>query len=104
MALVKLQNDWFAPYGAYAPDSIRRYSGQLFERGRSEVNDGWVEIPDELIEFLPRTAKVAPREEGVPPKVDVPKPPSIQEFDEERAASDAYIKVVEQAQKNRDKK
>lgn len=92
MALVKLINNWFAPSEVLKIDKIRSFSGQMFERGVRE-------IPDELIEFLPKYAVILDKKPD--PVVEDKPVETLRDFDMERAAADDFEKAVITADKNR---
>jgi len=87
---VKFVTTWFAPTDVRNPDKIRSISGRRFKPGVHEVPEG-------LRDFLPASAKIV-EEEVKEPDVDEV---SIQDLDPERAASDAYVAVQEEAEANR---
>jgi hypothetical protein len=98
MAQVEFKTLWFAPSEA-RKDAVRSISGQRFKPGVHEV-------PDELLAKLPKTAKILTNKE-LKAKAYIDKneekkvPATLKEFDDLRANSDAFSKVVnEQVKKD----
>ena len=80
---VVFKNDWYYGEGRYRKTSTPQ------------------EVPDHLIDRLPKTAKiVAMVSEDI--KESVEKAPSLSDFDEERKASDAYGQIVKDANRQAD--
>lgn len=93
MVLVKLKNNWFPPSDPFRPDSMRVFSGQFFKIGV-------VEIPDELVEFLPKSAIILEHNhKKVAVKKEVQKEETLKDYDGDRAASDELIKIHETVNK-----
>ena len=93
MVLVKLRNNWFPPSTPFHPDSMRVFSGQFYKIGV-------VEIPDELVEFLPKSAIVLEHNhKKLAVKKEVQKEETLQDYDGDRAASDELIKIHETVNK-----
>ena len=88
MAQVEFKTLWFAPTEA-VKDAVRSISGRRFKPG---VHD----VPDELLDKLPSTAKVLSNKEvkAKAVKADVKVPDTLKEFDALRANSDAFSKLV----------
>jgi hypothetical protein len=88
--IVKLKNNWFAPQGEHIPDSIRKFSGQLFKNGEQL-------LPDALFDFLPKSAKVIEEPALKQIEKDIPVPvvpePSLKDFDNSRPASEAEMNI-----------
>lgn len=88
--IVKLKNNWFAPQGEHIPDSVRKFSGQLFKNGEQL-------IPDALFDFLPKSAKVIELPKSKKNEADVPVPaepaPSFKDFDNARPAAEAEMHI-----------
>jgi len=86
--LVELKSTWFAPSEVVQKDKIQSISGRRYKKGVHE-------IPDELKNLLPKSAKVLrskPKEEEKPSD-------DLKDYDMDRKASDDLIKkldVVEQ--------
>lgn len=92
MAVVKLINGWFAPSEKFLPDKLRIFSGKFYRRGETEV-------PDELIEFLPKYAEVLDKK---PAEKKVAQPQeTLRDYDIERANSDALVNTLEKAEKSK---
>lgn len=91
---VKFINAWFARTDVYKVDAARVVSGKLYRKGHT------YELPDEMLEYLPKSAVVLD-ENGKKKKVEkkIEKEPSLKDFDNERAASDAVIAVAAEADK-----
>jgi hypothetical protein len=85
MAYVKFEINWFGPDG-------RRYR-------KNEAGDRLTYVPDELLRYLPSTARVVkpggefetPQAEGI----------SLRDFDETRAITDAEGEMAEKAEAHR---
>lgn len=93
MVLVKLRNSWFPPSQSFHPDAMRVFSGQFFKVGT-------VEIPDELVEFLPKTAIILEHNhKKVAVTKEVQKEETLKDYDGGRAASDELIKIHETVNK-----
>ncbi len=91
MASVILQNNWFAP------------NGQLFRRSVSKQGPP-VDIPDHMVEFLPKSARVVPKDYETPDPKKMKDPDTISEhrrildeLDPARAAMEAEGKIHEEA-------
>lgn len=102
MARVKFRNDWFAPSDAFTPDRVRAFNGRFFKKQEE------VEIPDDLLDRLPKSAEVLdkkpePKEEKKVEEKKKPEP-DYRQFDVERAAADAEAAVREEADKAAPKK
>lgn len=95
MALVKLRNNWLAPSSPFKPDHMRVFSGVLYKKGT-------VEIPDNLVEFLPSNAVVIDMAPMAPEPV-MPKEETLKDYDSYRPSLEAEIVVREGAAKEAEK-
>ena len=89
--IVKFVATWFAPSDVVQRDKIQKISGRRFRAG---VHD----VPDELKEFLPKSATILK---------DVPEEPdqegvveTLRDFDDVRKAQDEFQEKVEKAEED----
>lgn len=85
MAFIRLKNDWLAPTKVYHPDGLRTFSGQHYKKGEHE-------IPDALVEKLPKSAVVL--EGPVEVDAEVQKEEVLKDYDNHRHALDAEAEIV----------
>lgn len=86
MAKVILANNWFAP-------NRGGFGGQRF---RKSPDGDPVDIPNRLLKYLPKTAKIVD-EDYVAPHVIAAKQQEAKDLDEFRAMDDETTKVLEKA-------
>tara|TARA_Y100000310_G_scaffold341006_1_gene438734 strand:- start:401 stop:736 length:336 start_codon:yes stop_codon:yes gene_type:complete len=86
--LVDFKASWFAPTAIVIKDKIQHISGRRFKRGVQEV-------PDELKDILPTTAKIV---KDIPAEKIQPEP-SLQDYDMARVDADRENETREEAQK-----
>ena len=88
--LVELTKTWFAPAPAVAVNKVMTTSGRRYKAGIHEMPDEWHSI-------LPRDAKVIDEMPAAPAEAPAPVQ-TLRDFDEQRANSDAEMRVLEAAE------
>lgn len=88
--LVEFKFPWFGPTKVVVKDKIQHVSGKRYKRGVHEV-------PDELRDLLPKTAKVL-NEKPKEVKKEI-ESTDIKDYDQERKDADHFAKVAEKAEK-----
>ena len=93
--LVKFKDPWFGPTQVVMKDKIQMISGQHFGRGIHDVDES-------VKDYLPSTAVLLDEghDEIVEEKPKVEE--TLRDFDTDRAASDAFGKMAEEADKQQD--
>jgi hypothetical protein len=93
---VKLQHDWFAPTDTQRVGSgaiVLRSAGRMY-RGAGGPEQGVHDMPEELREFLPKSATIV-GEEVVDAPVKRKRPDlTLKDFDFDRAAGEAEDKAL----------
>jgi hypothetical protein len=91
---VKFKNNWFAPKAEFQKDAKRTFSGQMFPAGEQIV-------PDELFDYIPKSAKVLEKPKGL----DLPTPLPSREntlagYDNDRGAFETEAKIQNEQHDN----
>ncbi len=87
--LVEFKHAWFSPTDEITKDKIQKISGTLYKKGVHE-------IPENLRERLPKSAKILEKK----PEVVVEKESNdLKDYDTERSAADHFVKIAEEAEK-----
>lgn len=96
MALVKFKFGFWAPSEKTYPDRLRIFSGRFYRAGEE------VEWPDDMLDYLPKSAKIIKKDDYVAPipEEKEEKVEALSNFDTDRLADAEEQKVREQAEKD----